>query len=219
MTVATANYRNSYHGDCSTTCFAYTFKILDQSHLSVYVDGELKTITADYTVTGVEAASGGNIVLKTPPTLLKLVVIERDMPFTQTTAYPEGGVFPSTSHEKAIDKLTMMVQQIRGIVNRAWRFAVGSEFAADGYTVDEPKAGFYARIKGDCSGIEYVGLEACGTYANPVTTKGDLIRGNECGTQERLAAGPAGSALRLHPVTEKPDWTCGDVVLVNKTDA
>lgn len=218
MTVSTSNYRNEYNGDCSTTCFAYTFKILEQSHLAVYVANALKTITADYTVTGVEAAGGGNIVLKTPPVLGELVVVERDVPFTQTTAYPEGGVFPAATHEKALDKLTMAIQAVKGLVLRSWRFAAGSPKASAGYVVDEPRAGMYPRVKADCSGIEFVALESCGTYANPVTTLGDLIRGNDCGAQERLARGPLGSSLRMWP-TDKPDWTCGDVVLTNKTDA
>lgn len=219
MTVSTSNYRNQYSGDCSTTCFAYTFKILDKSHLEVYVAGVLKTLTADYTVTGVEAASGGNIVFKIPPALSALVVVTRDVPFTQTTAYVEGGRFPASSHETALDKLTMALQTVKGLVLRSWRFAAGSSFAGAGYEVDEPKGGKYPRIKADCSGIEFVGLETCGAYANPVTTLGDLIRGNDLGDQERLAVGTVGHVVTSMP-TGKPDYALGGTILLrNKTDA
>ena len=121
MTVQTSNYRNEYHGDCSTTCFAYTFRILDNSHIAVYVDGTLKTLTADYSVSSVDVATGGNVILNIPPTLNTLVVLTRDVPFTQTTSYTPGGVFPASSHEKALDKLTMAVQAIKGIVLRSLR--------------------------------------------------------------------------------------------------
>ena len=220
MTIATENYRNSYNGDCSTTTFQYSFRILDQSHLAVYVDGTLKTITADYTVSGVDAASGGNVVLNSPPGCGKLVVIQRDAPFTQTTAYTEGGRFPASSHEKALDKLTMLAQQLLSVVQRSWRFAVGSSYAASGYEVDEPKGGAYVRIKSDCSGVEYVTLENCGTYANPVTTKGDLIRGGDVGEQERFGIGTAGYVVTSHPDTGKPAWSAGgSISLRNKLDA
>lgn len=219
MTVATSNYRNEYNGDCSTTCFAYTFRILDKAHLEVFVAGVLKTLTADYSVTGVDAAAGGNVLLKTPPVLGQLVVINRDVPLTQTTDYVEGTRFPASSHETALDKLTMALQVVKGIALRSWRFSVGSTFADDGYVVDEPKGGLFPRIKSDCSGIEYVALEACGTYANPVTTKGDLIRGNDCGAQERLGIGTRGLVLTAMPGTDKPDWAAGGAVLLrNKAD-
>lgn len=220
MTIATENYRNTYNGDCSTTTFQYSFRVLDQSHLAVYVGGTLKTITADYTVSGVDAAAGGNVILNTPPGCGIFVVIERDAPFTQTTAYTEGGRFPASSHEKALDKLTMLAQQLLSVVQRSWRFAVGSPYAADGYTVDEPRAGYYLRIKSDCSGVEYVGLENCGTYANPVTTKGDLIRGGDVGEQERFGVGAAGTVVTSQPDTGKPGWSAGGSVLLrNKLDA
>lgn len=219
MTVATTNYRNEYSGDCSTTTFGYTFRILDKSHLEVYVAGVLQTITTDYTVTGVDSAAGGNVVFAAPPNLKERVVIVRDVPFTQTTSYVEGSSFPAASHEKAIDKLTMALQVVEGLVLRSWRFAASSPYAANGYTVDEPKGGSYVRIKSDCSGVEYVALQNCGTYANPVTTKGDLIRGNDLGEQERLALGGAGTVL-VAASTGKPEWgTIGLPLLRNKTDA
>ena len=219
MTVATSNYRNEYHGDCSTTTFAYTFRVLEDSHLDVYVAGVLKTLTADYTVTSADAASGGNVVLNNPPNLGELIVIERDVPLTQTTSYPAGGRFPASSHERALDKAMMAVQAVTGFVRRAIRFAAGSSFATNGWEVDEPRGGYYARAKSDCSGLEWVALESCGTYENPVTTVGDMIRGNPSGVQERLPMGTTGSVLTAMP-EGRPDYALGGSVLLrNKTDA
>ena len=218
MTVASSNYRNTGNGDGSTTCFSYTFRTLENTHLKVYVAGTLKTLTTDYTVTGVGEASGGKVVFGTPPTLNQLVVIERDVPLTQTTAYVEGSRFPATSHETALDKLTMIVQTVKGIALRSWRFAAGSSYAGAGYEVDEPRGGYYPRVKSDCTGIEFVALENCGTYANPVTSKGDLIRGDDAGAQSRLGIGSAGLVLTVDP-GGKPEWRAGGTILLrNKTD-
>ena len=59
---------NTYDGDASQTTFAYTFQINSTSEIYVRVDGVAKTITTDYTVTGVGSPTGGNVVfLSAPP--------------------------------------------------------------------------------------------------------------------------------------------------------
>src|SRR3990167_4684056 len=108
MTIQTQAARNEYVGDCSTTAFPYTFRILDQTHLNVYVDCSLRTLTTHYTVTGVDASGGGMVNLATAPNAGEPVVIVRDVPYTQTTDYVEGSRFPAESHEQALDKLTMI---------------------------------------------------------------------------------------------------------------
>ena len=86
----------------------------------------------------------------------------------------------------------------------------------------EPVAGKYVRINSDCTNIEYVALTACGTYADPVTTKGDLIVGGNTGAQERLALGTGGFHLVVDSATGtgRPSWQPGlSVQLTNKLDA
>lgn len=219
MTIATQSSRQDYRGNNCTKSFAYTFKITADADLDVYVDGTQKTLTSEYTVSGAGVATGGTVTFVTAPGCNLAVAIVRDVPYTQSTDYVENDPFPAQTHEDAIDKLTMLVQQVIGIATRSWRFAAGSPKAAAGYELDEPIGGRYPRIKSDCTGVEFVALENCGTYANPVTTKGDTIVGNDAGTQERLARGAAGTTLRMHAHSLKPHWTVGDVLLTNKSDA
>mgnify|MGYP001599760416 CR=1 FL=1 len=219
MTLSTQANRQDYTGNNCTKGFAYTFKITDTSDLDVFVDGCQKFLTTDYTVSGAGADTGGTVTFITTPGCDKAIAIVRDVPYTQATKYPENDPFPAASHEDALDKLTMLVQQIKEFATRSWRFAAGSAKAASGYVVDEPRGGFFPRVKGDCSGIEYVELKATGTYADPVTTKGDLIVGSALGAQERLGI-ISGFTLVANPDTGRPSWQPGlSVELTNKLDA
>ena len=68
MAISTTTIKNSYSGDGSTTVFNYTFKITDQDHIEVLTRTSAgteseKTITTDYTVSGVGNANGGVLLL------------------------------------------------------------------------------------------------------------------------------------------------------------
>ena len=72
MTISTTTIKNSYSGDGSTTVFNYTFKITDQDHIEVLTrtsagTESTKTITTDYTVSGVGNANGGSVAFTTAP--------------------------------------------------------------------------------------------------------------------------------------------------------
>ena len=119
MTVSSTTSRNEYNGNGTTDTFAYTFRILDQAHIAVYVDAVLQTITTDYTVSDV-GASGGDIVFTSPPASgTANVILLRAVPLTQETDYVENDPFPAESHENALDKLTMIVQQQQEQIDRS----------------------------------------------------------------------------------------------------
>jgi len=70
-----------------------------------------QTLTTDYTVTNAGNDAGGNVVFGTAPASGNTVFIRRVLPLTQTTDYVENDPFPAESHERALDKLTMLIQQ------------------------------------------------------------------------------------------------------------
>lgn len=108
MTIANQNSTNSYVATAGQTTFGYTFKILDKTHIEVFVNDVLKTIDTHYTVTGVEAAGGGNVVFGTGLVENDVVVLALNPPSTQLAAYPFNDKFPAATHEKALDKLTQL---------------------------------------------------------------------------------------------------------------
>src|SRR3990167_3277304 len=130
MTIATQSNRQDYFGNNCTKAFAYTFKIPATSDLDVFVCGVQKTLTTDYTVSGAGVETGGTVTFITAPGCGLAVAIVRDVPYTQATDYDENSDFPALSHEDALDKLTMLVQQVKELTTRSWRFAAGSVRAA-----------------------------------------------------------------------------------------
>ena len=128
------NGTSSDAGSTGTFTFAYDFKVLDQSHLVVTVTttstgaAVTKTITTDYTVTGVGTDSGGNVtfVAGKAPLSTETVTITRAVPLTQLTDLQNrGGVQPSVL-EESFDKLTQITQDTKEVQARTLRFPVAS---------------------------------------------------------------------------------------------
>ena len=124
MTVSSSTNKVSYSANGSLTTFAYTFKIFDQSDVVVILraaDGTetVQTITTHYTVTGVAAASGGNVVFGSAPASGITVVILRSQPLTQGLNLVANDPFDAESLEEALDKLVFMSQKHEEELSRA----------------------------------------------------------------------------------------------------
>lgn len=121
MTVSSTTNRWTYTGNGVTTAFAYTNRIFDNTDLKVYVDGALKTLTTHYTVSGVDNPAGGNVTFGTAPANGASVVIVRDVPATQPVDYVANDPFPAETHEEALDRATVLIQQLESDVARTLR--------------------------------------------------------------------------------------------------
>lgn len=126
MLVSNEISKNQYVGDGSATEFAYTFPILDSTHIEVY--RQLSTETAleaklvpaeEYTVEGAGVESGGKVVFKVAPSSGTKLSILRNVPITQLYQYQELDSFPAESHENALAKLTMICQGLDERLDRA----------------------------------------------------------------------------------------------------
>lgn len=125
MTVQTTTSRADYTGNGVTTTFTVPFYFLDNTHLQV-IRTQLTTgiastlaLTTDYTVSGAGVGTGGSITCMVAPTSDQRISILRNVPLTQLTNYVENDPFPAESHEQALDKLTMEVQQVNEIAARS----------------------------------------------------------------------------------------------------
>lgn len=67
MSVTVQTPVNSYTANGVTTVFNFSFLLLAAADLDVYVDGVLKTLTADYSVSGLEINAGGTVTFVTAP--------------------------------------------------------------------------------------------------------------------------------------------------------
>lgn len=189
MTVASSNNRNSHLGDCTTTQFSYTFRILDQTHLRVLVDCDVRTLTTHYTVSGVGSANGGTVTLVSAPNEGESVIIVRNVPITQETAYAEGSRFPATSHETALDKLTMIAQQHDEEIGRAIKLPTSSSLVDIDFPT--PGASQFIRWNAGGSGLEVATITATGVATATLigyTTSG-IPSDLEAGTLFRVTDG------------------------------
>ncbi|MCE1972875.1 hypothetical protein LWT57_22995 [Enterobacter cloacae] len=115
MTVSSEQSYIEYNGDGVTKTFTIPFYFILGSDISITLtdsNGVETTLTygVDYSVVGDGSSSGGAATLNTAPSSGTEVTIYRNPPVTQETAYYENGKFPAKSHEKALDKLTMLIQ-------------------------------------------------------------------------------------------------------------
>ena len=125
MTLSTTTVKNSYSGNGSTTAFNYTFGINSTSELKVIIRNSLgtettKTITTHYTVADAGAA-GGTVTFTSgnTPASGETVVLIRDTNLTQETDYVANDPFPAETHEDALDKMQMQIQEIQEEVDRS----------------------------------------------------------------------------------------------------
>lgn len=172
MTVPTSTSRNDYVGNGSTTTFAYTFKILSNTNLSVIVDGTTRILTTDYTVTGVGVDGGGNVVFVSPPASAAKITVVRNQPLSQLSDYQPNEEHPSGRIETDYDKLVMLVQQVNELITRAIQVGINvvvpSSFDPKLPTIVGSKV---LAIKADGSGFELLGM--------PVTPAGSSFNDAE----------------------------------------
>jgi hypothetical protein len=117
--------RIQYNGNNSTTSsYAIPFVFFENAHIKCVVTSSAGVDTtlalgSGYNVTGAANANGGSLTTTAAVPTSSKVTIFREVPATQTTSYQEGGDFPAASHERALDKLTMIAQQTKRLADRA----------------------------------------------------------------------------------------------------
>jgi|GEM_PF-2936144 len=123
MTISTTQRKIEYAGNGATTVFAFPYRFLLASDLSaVLVLADESTVPlsqgTDYTVTGAGDDEGGDVTLTVAPALGQRLVLFREVELTQETDYISGDPFPAETHERALDKLTMIDQQLQEQIDR-----------------------------------------------------------------------------------------------------
>lgn len=134
MTVSSEVSDVTHDCDGTTITFVVPFYFLVDSDLAVTVvnaDGSTSplVLSTNYTVAGAGVQTGGSITTTgTPLAAGKKVRIERDPPATQETAYQANDPFPAEEHEKALDKLTMLIQRAFLYNSRSLRYPITESF-------------------------------------------------------------------------------------------
>ena len=130
MTISTTDSRISYNGNGVTTVFSFPYRFLANGDLVVVsVDAAgvetVKTLTTDYTITGAGDDAGGSVTMLVAPASGTRLIIYRNTAITQETDYISGDPFPAETHERALDRLTMIAQEIAPNLARSITLPVG----------------------------------------------------------------------------------------------
>ena len=181
MTVSTTSSRVRYTGDGSTTNFPVPYGFIDANDLEVIArtigDGTETALVlgVDYTVTG-GAGGTGTVHAVTAPDASLEWVIGRATARTQETDYTANDPFPAETHERALDRLTMIVQEQDEALGRVPTLPKSS--ALTSLQLPEPSASTLLAWNGAGDGIVNVaaadvGLAAVSPFALTVLDDGD----------------------------------------------
>lgn len=121
---------DNYTGNGSTTAFTYNFKLLDQAHIKVLVDGATKSLGTHYTVSGVGVSTGGTVTFVTAPANAAKVVLVRNASLAQLTNYVANSAYNATRVMSDLDKLVALTQQLQEQLSRAYKVLEGYSQAA-----------------------------------------------------------------------------------------
>jgi hypothetical protein len=113
MTISTLDVLASDVGDGIVDTFAFSYAAADAGDIKVYLDD---VVQADGFTTTLNADQvqnpGGSVVFVSPPGDSVVVDLKRVTDLTQPVAYTTYGPFPANTHEGALDRLTMLVQEL-----------------------------------------------------------------------------------------------------------
>ena len=131
--ITLTDVKTTFTTDGAIKTFAYNIPFLATSDLIVKTRiiatgiEALYVLDTDYSVTATnnDYSAGATITTLSGtaiPATIDLIV-ERKVPTTQSTEYPEASPFPAQSTEDALDKLTLLVQQLERRIEECLRVA------------------------------------------------------------------------------------------------
>jgi hypothetical protein len=148
--------RIQYSGSAGTGPYQFTFEVLAQTDIKVYVDETLQVLTTDYTVT-INGDGTGSVTLVSAASVANTITIIGDRAITRTTDFVTGGDLLADSLNDELDSIVIYCQQLEEKFARC--------FSAPEYdtatTLDMPDVADRAS--------KYLAFDASG---NPVATSG-----------------------------------------------
>ncbi len=126
MTVSATNNYDLFTPNGVSLVFGFTFHCDDAAWVYGLLDG---VSVGGFTVllnVDQSTSPGGTVTFAVAPSGA-LLVIGRNTALTQNTAYDPYSRFPADSHEKALDKPTMQVQDFAEIAGRTAQYPIGTD--------------------------------------------------------------------------------------------
>ena len=105
------------------TSFTVSFEFFDEEDLNVYVDGTLKTLTTDYTVTGGDGSTGSVSISVTGASGGSTVVVTRAIDLERTTDFPTSGAFNIASLNTELDRFVAINADLKDQIDRSLKLS------------------------------------------------------------------------------------------------
>lgn len=148
MAVSTTENKKIYSCDGVATTFSFPYKVFSDNDLivvltdSVGLETELVKTTG-YTVAAISGdyANGATVTTVSTYALGCSITILRSLSLTQETIFPASGAFPSSAVNNAIDKLTMLCQQLKEKIGRVVKVPVSDLNEVSNLPTAEARAG------------------------------------------------------------------------------
>ena len=163
MTIATNIRKTSpFVGNDVLTELPFTFKVFADTDIVVttkvaYSGVETTLSSTDYTVSlnaDQNTNPGGTVTLDTALATGSTAIVSSDVPLTQGVEITNQGAFYPSVITNALDKLTVLVQQLYEQISRCVSVSTASTYS--GLLLPDPVSGAYLRTKTDLSGYENV---------------------------------------------------------------
>lgn len=107
------NTRVSYTGNGTTSVFAFTFPTQAASHIHVFIyGGEMSDSFTVALNSNQVATPGGTVTFLVTPPVGAPIVIERTLPYTQTTVWSAYSPITAKSLNDTADRTVMQIQQL-----------------------------------------------------------------------------------------------------------
>jgi len=152
-----------YIGNGIAQLFDYSFVVQRAEDLRVYEtdlagNQSLLVLDVDYTVGNIGTSNGQIFRVDGPlPTGWQLF-IRSNFEATQLTSFNSQGAFFPDLHEKAVDKLTYLIQQTDDKINRSLRYPDSYAEGSTGATLPIPESQKLLRWKSDLTGLENISV-------------------------------------------------------------
>jgi hypothetical protein len=208
MTLSTTTSRITYAGDGSTVSFAVPFSFFGADEIDVIErnaetgDETPKVLTTDYTVSGGGGATG-TVTAVAAPDAAKSWTIARRTKRTQMVDYTPNDPFPAETHERALDRLTALVQELDEKLGRA--AALSPTSPPVNVTLPTPEAGRLLGWRNDANGLENKNIPSGTTIYSAIDATRAGVVNSESVTPRSLASlWRKGSDIASETVLAKP---------------
>jgi len=178
MTVANNQSKYTYDGNGTTGPWNFPRYFIQDADLQVIktsaagVDSTL-TNAVDYNLTGAGSPTGGFATTTVSVAVGEKITVSGNVDYVQGDSYPETGLLPAKTVERGLDRLTMMVQQVKEITNRCLRLPISSLIT--NFTIAAPAANcaliYNATADGVVNGPTASEISGAAAAATTATTK------------------------------------------------